>query len=56
MARKSLTLTTQQTALVGVNLATAATSLSQAELDNTAVLAAASKVLPQTLLNYLAPG
>jgi flagellar hook-associated protein 3 len=54
--QETLTLTTQQSALVGINLATAATSLSQAELDNTAVLAAASKVLPQTLLNYLAPG
>jgi flagellin-like hook-associated protein FlgL len=51
--QETLTLTTQQTALVGVNLATAATSLSQAELDNTAVLAAAAKVLPQTLLSYL---
>jgi flagellar hook-associated protein 3 FlgL len=51
--QETLTLTTQQTALVGVNLATAATSLAQAELDNTAVLAAAAKVLPQTLLSYL---
>jgi flagellar hook-associated protein 3 FlgL len=54
--QETVTLTTRQTALVGVNLATAATSLSQAELDNTAVLAAAAKVLPQTLLNYLPPG
>jgi flagellin-like hook-associated protein FlgL len=54
--QETLTLTTQQTALVGVNLATAATNLSQAELDNTAVLAAAAKVLPETLLNYLVPG
>jgi flagellin-like hook-associated protein FlgL len=54
--QETLTLTTQQNALVGVNLATAATNLSQAELGNTAVLAAAAKVLPQTLLNYLAPG
>jgi flagellar hook-associated protein 3 FlgL len=56
LGQETVTLTTRQTALVGVNLATAATSLSQAELDNTAVLAAASKVLPETLLNYLAPG
>lgn len=56
LGQEKLTLSTQQNALVGVNLATAATNLSQAELDNTAVLAAASKVLPQTLLNYLAPG
>ena len=54
--QETLTLTTQQNALVGVNLATAATSLSQAELDNNAVLAAAAKVLPDTLLNYLSPG
>jgi flagellar hook-associated protein 3 FlgL len=56
LSQETLTLTTRQTALVGTDLATAATSLSQAELDNTAVLAAASKVLPETLLNYLAPG
>jgi flagellar hook-associated protein 3 len=56
LSQETLTLTTHQTSLVGVDLATAATSLSQAELDNTAVLAAASKVLPETLLNYLAPG
>jgi flagellin-like hook-associated protein FlgL len=56
LSQETVTLTTQQTALVGVNLATAATTLSQAELDNTAVLAAAAKVLPETLLNYLEPG
>jgi flagellar hook-associated protein 3 FlgL len=54
--QETLTLTTHQNALVGVNLATSATNLSQAELANQAVLAAASKVLQQTLLNYLAPG
>ena len=56
LGQEKLTLTTQQTSLVGVNLAVAATNLSQAELTNSAVLAAASKVLPETLLNYLAPG
>jgi flagellar hook-associated protein 3 FlgL len=56
LSQETLTLTTHQNSLVGADLATAATSLSQAELDSTAVLAAASKVLPQTLLNYLAPG
>ena len=34
-------------------MATAATELSQAETDNSAALAAAAKVLPVTLLNYL---
>jgi hypothetical protein len=34
-------------------MATAATNLSQAETDNNAALAAAAKVLPNTILNYL---
>jgi flagellin-like hook-associated protein FlgL len=54
--QETLTLTTQQTSLVGVNLATAATNLAQAETDNSAVLAAAARVLPQTLLTYLSQG
>ena len=53
LGQEKLTLTSQQTSLVGVNLAVAATNLSQAELANSAVLAAAGKVLPQTLLDYL---
>jgi len=53
LGQETLTLTTQQTSLVGINLAVAATNLSQAELSNSAVLAAAAKVLPQTLLDYL---
>lgn len=53
LSQEKITLTTQQTALVGMNLADAATNLSQAETDNDAVLAAAAKVMPETLLNYL---
>ena len=53
LGQEKVTLTTQQTALVGINLADAATNLSQAQLDNSAVLAAAAKVMPQTLLDYL---
>jgi flagellar hook-associated protein 3 FlgL len=56
LSQETLTLTTQQTALVGVNLATSATNLAQAETANSAVLAAAAKVLPQTLLAYLSQG
>jgi flagellar hook-associated protein 3 len=56
LGQETVTLTTQQTSLVGANIADAATNLSQAELANSAVLAAAAKVMPQTLLNYLAPG
>jgi flagellar hook-associated protein 3 FlgL len=54
LQQDTVTLTTQATNLVGVNEADAATTLSQAETDNSAVLAAAAKVLPNTLLNYLA--
>lgn len=56
LSQETVTLTSQQTSLVGANMADAATNLSQAELTNSAVLAAAAKVLPQTLLNYLSPG
>lgn len=53
LSQEKLTLSTQQTALVGISLSDAATNLSQAELDNSAVLAAAAKALPETLLDYL---
>ena len=55
LQQETVTLTTQQNNLVGANLATVATELSQAETDNSAALAAAAKVLPTTLLNYLEP-
>ena len=51
----TVTLASQENNLVGVDMATAATNLSQAETDNNAALAAAAKVLPNSLLNYLAP-
>jgi flagellar hook-associated protein 3 FlgL len=53
LQQETVSLSTQQTNLVGVNMATAATTLSQAETANSAALAAAAKVLPTTLLNYL---
>jgi flagellar hook-associated protein 3 FlgL len=53
LSQESVTLTTQQTSLVGINIAQAATNLSQAQLSQSAVLAAAAKVLPETLLDYL---
>jgi len=56
LSQETVTLTTHQTALVGANLADAATSLSQAEIDNQATLASAAKVMPETLLNYLQQG
>jgi flagellar hook-associated protein 3 FlgL len=53
LSQESISLTTQQTSLVDVDTATAATNLAQAETQNSAVLAAAAKVLPQSLLQYL---
>ena len=55
LQQETVSLSTQQTNLVGVDMATAATTLSQAETANSAALAAAAKVLPTTLLNYLSP-
>ncbi len=55
LQQDTVSLASQATNLVGVNLATAATNLSQAETDNSAVLAATAKVLPNTLLSYLSP-
>jgi len=53
LQQDTVTLTTQANNLVGVNEATAATELSQAETDNNAALAAVAKVLPNSLLNFL---
>jgi flagellar hook-associated protein 3 FlgL len=53
LQQETVTLASQQNSLVGVDEAQAATELSQAETENSATLAAAAKVLPQTLLNYL---
>ena len=54
LQQETVNLSSQQTSLVGVDMAQAATELSQAETANSAALAAAAKVLPDTLLNYLA--
>ncbi len=53
LSQETVTLTTQQVSLVDVDTATAATNLAQAETQNSAVLAAAAKILPQSLLQYL---
>jgi len=53
LSQEKITLTSQQTSLVGINMATAASNLSLAQLNNNAVLAAAAKALPQSLLDYL---
>ncbi len=53
LSQETVSLTSQQTTLTGIDLATAATNLTQAETANSAVLAMAAKILPVSLLNYL---
>lgn len=53
LSQEKITLSSQATSLVGIDSATAAENLVQAETQNSAVLAAAAKVLPNSLLNYL---
>jgi len=55
LQQETVTLTSQATSLVGVDMAKAAVTLAQAQTANSAALAAAAKVLPTTLLNYLSP-
>jgi flagellar hook-associated protein 3 FlgL len=53
LQQETVNLSSQATSLVGVDMATAATTLSQAETDNNAALAAAAKVVPNSILSYL---
>jgi flagellar hook-associated protein 3 FlgL len=53
LQQETVNLSAQATSLIGVNMATAAVTLSQDETANNAALAAAAKVVPNTLLNYL---
>jgi flagellar hook-associated protein 3 FlgL len=55
LQQDTVSLASQENNLIGVDEATAATNLSQAETDNSAALAAAAKVLPNSLINYLSP-
>jgi flagellar hook-associated protein 3 FlgL len=55
LQQDTVSLSTQQNNLVGVNMATAATNLSQAEVANSAAMAAVAKMLPDNLLQYLSP-
>ena len=53
LSQETLSLSSQQSSLTGIDFATAATNLTQAQTANTAILAAAAKVLPVSLLDYL---
>lgn len=53
LAQETVSLSSQQSSLTKIDLATAATNLTQAETESSAVLAMAAKILPTSLLNYL---
>ena len=53
LASDKVTITSRESSLVGIDTATAAEDLSQAETSNSALLAAAGKVLQNSLLDYL---
>ena len=53
LSQETISLSSQQSALTDIDTATAATNLTQAQTENSAVLAAAAKILPVSLLDYL---
>jgi len=53
LQQEQVSLQTQETSLVGVDMAKAATDLSRAQTAQSAALAAIAKVIPQSLLDYL---
>jgi len=53
LSQETISLTSQQQALTGIDTATAITNLTQAQIAHSAVLAAAAKILPTSLLDYL---
>ena len=53
LSQESVSLSSQQNALTGIDIAKAATNLTQAQTAHSAVLAMAAKILPTSLLDYL---
>ncbi|ADW70898.1 flagellar hook-associated protein FlgL [Granulicella tundricola] len=53
LASDKVTLSSRETSLVGIDTATAAENLTQAETSNTAILSASARVLQNNLLTYL---
>ena len=56
LSQETTNLQSQENTLVGADMAQAATEVTQAQTDTQAVMEAAARVLPMSLLNYLAPG
>lgn len=53
LSQEKVSLTSQEDSLVGIDTATAAENLSQAEVENSAVYEASAKILQNNLLKYL---
>lgn len=53
LSQETVSLSSQQQSLTGVDMATAITNMTQAQTAHSAMLAAAAKVLPTSLLDYL---
>jgi flagellar hook-associated protein 3 FlgL len=53
LSQETISLTSQQQSLTGIDMPTAISNMTQAQTAHTAVLAAAAKVLPTSLLDYL---
>jgi flagellar hook-associated protein 3 FlgL len=53
LSQETISLTSQQQSLTGVDMSTAISNLTQAQIAHSTILAAAAKVLPTSLLDYL---
>lgn len=53
LSQETISLSSQQQSLTGIDMATAVSNMTQAQIAHSAVLAAAAKVLPTSLLDYL---
>lgn len=53
LSRETISLTSQQQSLTGVDMSVAVSGLTQAQIAHSTILAAAAKVLPTSLLDYL---
>jgi flagellar hook-associated protein 3 FlgL len=53
LSQETISLTSQQQSLTGMDVSVAVSNLTQAQIAHTTILAAAAKVLPTSLLDYL---
>jgi flagellar hook-associated protein 3 FlgL len=53
LSQETISLASQQQSLTGVDISTAVSNLTQAQIAHSTILAAAAKVLPTSLLDYL---